>query len=137
MFVRVSGFGAVRGMRLPPCLRNPPTNLTSVVLALVRWLSPHPDAILRDSELRPVCPPPFDINHALWNYSALPRPRDCMSGAHFERQVHLFDGHDADELRRARYDFVQLESIDTFMNCTTVDDDSSTVLETVTLPFVV
>ena len=41
-----------------------------------------------------------------------------------------------DELRRARYDFVQPESIDTFMNCT-VDNDGSTVLETVTLPFVV
>ena len=40
------------------------SSLDRVPLALVRWLSPHPRTVLRDSELRPVCPPPFDVNHA-------------------------------------------------------------------------
>ena len=144
MFVKVCGFGGSSGICLPVCLRNPLTNCNSVVLALVRWLSPHPDAILRDSEHRPVCPSPFDINHALWTFTKLPRHRDCFNGIHFERQLDLFDGYDdvtkranANELKRARYDLIQLESIEKFMNCTAIDNDSSTIMETITLPFVI
>jgi len=55
LITNVSGFQQDdNGITLPPPLRNPPTNKTSVVLALVRWLSPHPDAQLRDSQQRPV-----------------------------------------------------------------------------------
>ena len=59
-----------------------------------------------------------------------------------QHQLNLFEGSNelekrahADSLCRARYDLVQIESIDKFMNCTTIDDDNHTVLETVTLPF--
>ncbi len=65
MFIEVSGFGVDSGIILPHHLRHPEPNTSTVTLALVRWMSPHPDALLRDSEHRPLCPSPFDINHAL------------------------------------------------------------------------
>ena len=144
MFVRVSGFGAESGVELPVSLRNPTTNTKSVVLALIRWLSPHPNAILRDAERRPVCPPPFDINHALWKYSVLPRQRESLQRGNVDRQLSMFQGstniekrQHADSLRRARYDLVQVESIDQFMNCTTIDNDPNTIMQTLTLPFTI
>ena len=144
MFVRISGFGANSGVELPPSLRNPTTNTKSVVLALIRWLSPHPNAILRDAECRPVCPPPFDINHALWKYSVVPRQRAYLQRANVDRHLSMFQGNTdnqkrdhAHSLRRARYDLVQVESIDKFMNCTTIDDDPNTIMQTITLPFTI
>ena len=57
MFVYVSGFTtpADLGIVLPENCRNTNENTSSVRLALIRWLCPHPDAILRDAERRPVC----------------------------------------------------------------------------------
>ena len=146
MFVKISNFGHGTGIFLPPNLQDPTLknkkNTTSVVFALVRWMSPHPNAMLRDSEKRPVCPPPFDLNHALWTFTKLPGRRDSFSDAHVMRQLDLFPGSDraskldrASTFERARYDLVELDSIDKFMNCTTIDDDTDTILETITLPF--
>lgn len=148
MFVKISNFGHGTGIFLPPNLQDPTLknkkNTTSVVFALVRWMSPHPNAMLRDSEKRPVCPPPFDLNHALWTFTKLPGRRDSFSDAHVMRQLDLFPGSDraskldrASTFERARYDLVELDSIDKFMNCTTIDDDTDTILETITLPFAV
>ena len=143
MFVRISGFGEHSGVQLPVALRNPITNCTSVVLVLIRWLSPHPNAILRDAAHRPVCPSPFDINHVLWKFSLLPRQRVALYRRHVEAQLSMFQGSTDMEKRehvhslsRARYDLVQVESIETFMNCTTIDNDRNTIMETVTIPFI-
>ena len=142
MFVRISGFGERSGVQLPVDLRNPNTNSKSVVLTLIRWLSPHPNAILRDTERRPVCPPPFDTNHSLWKFSVINRRREALRRNNVERQLSMFQGRTdlekrehAMSLSRARYDLVQVQSIDEFMNCTTIDNSGNTVLETVTLPF--
>ena len=123
MFVRVSGFSSESGgIHLPSDLTNHPGQHDSVVLALVRWLSPHPNALIRDSKLRPICPPPFDTNHALWVFSKRPSPRRCFADTHLlSRQLHLFDGVD-DITRRqnalkqefAFYDLVQPESIECY-----------------------
>ena len=144
MFVRVSNFGEDSGVLLPDYLCNPATNKTHVVLALVRWLSPHPNAILRDAERRPVCPSPFDINHALWKYSVLPRARECFRRTNVERYLRMFQGrtdaerrHHAGSLVKARYDLIQVQSIDKFMNCTTIDNDPNTIMESLTLPFII
>ena len=144
MFVRISGFGDESGVQLPIPMRNPIRNRSNVVLALIRWLSPHPNAFLRDSERRPVCPSPFDINHALWKYSVLPRLRESFQRANVERQLHMFQGstdaerrQHADSVKLARYDLIQVQSIDKFMNCTTIDSDPDTIMETVTLPFII
>ena len=143
MFIKISGFGSPGSFVLPPTLRNPATNRSTLIVALVRWLSPHPNALRRDSEMRPMCPPPFDINHSLWTFTKTPRRRAAFrNDAHLQRQLNLFEGSDelekranAETLCRARYDLVQIESIDKFMNCTAIDNDNHTVLETVSLPF--
>jgi len=135
MFVRISGFGELSGVELPVDLRNPITNSTNVVLALIRWLSPHPNAILRDAGRRPVCPPPFDINHSLWKFSVVQPPREALRRRNVERQLSMFRGRTdlerrehASSLSRARYDLIQIQSIDKFINCTTIDNDRNTVI---------
>ena len=142
MFVRVSGFGHGSGIHVPRTLRNPRSNTHTLVLCLIRWLSPHPNAILRDEMKRPICPAPLDINHALWTFTKLPRPRSALSDLDEVRQLDLFPGSDdpsrrdnAKRLSYAMYDLVQLESIEHFMNCTLIDGSPDVVLETVTLPF--
>ena len=143
MFVRITGFGTSSGVELPVYLRNPISNSKSVVFAVIRWMSPHPNANERDRELRPVCPSPFEINHALWRFTTVSRPRAAMDRRNVENQLSIFQGSTDGEKRqhamslsRAMYDLVQIQSIDRFINCTTIDNDVNTILETVTLPFV-
>ena len=147
MFVQISGFAnVVHGITLPAYLRcqsdNDDNNIT--LLALVRWLVPHPLALHRDAKLRPVCPTPFDINHALWTFAKTPRQRVpwAAGGRNIARQLDMFPGKtqeekrvNADLLSRAYYDLVHVDSIDEFMNCTCIDGDSELIMQTVTLPF--
>ena len=139
MFVKLSGFGQDSGIILPQYLRD--ADPSSVVLALVRWLSPHPRAIIRDAEQRPICSPPFDINHALWTYTKTPHARFAFRGHMFGRQRGVF-GSDADTQRSAidrdmfaHYDLLDPRSFQSYVNCTSVDEDPCTFLETITLPF--
>ena len=144
MFVRITGF-VTAGIEVPESLRLPLNNTcteNSIVLCLVRWLSPHRLALERDSRLRPLCPPPFDVNHSLWTFTKRRRRRPYFSDGIFARQLHLFPGSNAVERRRnasdrvyASYDFVTLESINSYMNCTSVVDDGDCIMETITLPF--
>ena len=139
MFVKVSGFGSA-GIVLPRSLMF---QGSSVVFALVRWLSPHPAAgLFRDATLRPVCPAPFDINHALWTFSKLPHRRRSFTDHLFARQLRLFSGscnrerrESARQHERAMYDLIQPDSINQYMNCTSIDNDHSKLMETITLPF--
>ena len=147
MFIHISNFGHGSGIFLPPNMQDPelknPKNTSSVVLAVVRWMSPHPNAMLCDSEHLPVCVPPFDLNHALWTFTKLDGPRDSFSDANVRRQLDLFPGsdlrsklHSASTFKRARYDLIELDSIDKFINCTTINEGTDdTILETITLPF--
>ena len=161
MFVEVSGFAAAQDVDLPESLYpastsddevddddddddddNKKKKIDTVVLALVRWLSPHPNAIVRDPSLRPVAPPPLDINHCLWEFTKQNLRRDSLSGRLFTPQLHMFPGKSRQErvdhatsLRHARYDLLTLDSLGLIMNCTCIDNDPNTILETVTLPF--
>ena len=139
MFVQVSGFGTDTGIVLPDYLQD--ADPSSVVLALVRWLSPHEDAMVRDSKNRPICPSPFDINHALWRYTKRPRERACFRGRQFATQRHLF-GSDVetrtariDQDKLAHYDLIDPRSFESYVNCTSIDGDPCTFMETITLPF--
>jgi len=139
MFVEVSGFGHGSGVFLPSHLRYPDENHYSCIFAVVRWLSPHPDALLRDSQSQPICPPPFDINHALWRYSKRANQRRVFGNrANIIRQSHLFPGPNrvvnAYNLSRAMYDMVDVRTIEHVINCTPIDD-STNILETLILPF--
>ena len=66
-FVEVSGVTAV-------C----PTRADHLILVLVRWLEPHPGALSRDAQGRPLCPGPLHINNCLWRYARTKRPRGCF-----------------------------------------------------------
>ena len=142
-FVQVSGLKSAN-IPVPEDLLKPPTNACNsdrIVFALVRWLSPDPRCLLRDSKFLPLCPPPFGSNHALWTFTKLRCRRGYLSDHLFARQLPLFKGSDraaqrehAKTLKYARYDLIQLHSIDTYMNCTTIED-GQTILESVTLPF--
>ena len=144
MFIKVSGLGHA-GIQVPECLRIPRNNTCtrhSVVLTVVRWLTPDQRSLLRDSKFMPLCPPPFGSNHALWTFQRLARQRGYFSDHIFARQLHLFPGSDrrtrrlhANTLKHAKYDLITLESIDSFMNCTTIDNDNDSILETIMLPF--
>ena len=138
MFVKVSRFGHGAGIFLPEHIRHDGDG-DSCVFAVVRWLSPHPDSLLRDSKLRPICPAPFDINHALWTYSKRGRERSVFRNrANITRQLHIFPGPDrlanVYQFARAMYDVVQVQTIEHLINCTNIDNCSS-ILETVVLPF--
>ena len=137
MFVKVSGFGS--GIMLPAHLRD--ADPSSVVLALVRWLSPHERAIIRDDKKRPICTPPFDINHALWRYTKTARARQLFRSRYVARQRALFGIDDDTQSltiardRFAHYDLLDPRSFETYVNCTSIPGDPCTFLETITLPF--
>ena len=137
-FVEISGFNDQ--LVLPTKLRNPPTNSRRVTLALVRWLAPHPDALLRDSDNRPIAPSPLDINHALWKFAETQRP--VLTPAVLEKNLSYYDGHDrssrvanANLERTAMFDLLEPETFTNYVNCTEVNVDRKSILETITLPF--
>ena len=137
-FVCIVGFNDL--LVLPRELRNPSTNSVSVTLALVRWLAPHPDALLRDSRHRPIAPSPLDINHALWKFAETQRPD--LIPAVLERNLHYYDGNDrpsrlanATRERNAMFDLLEPETFESYVNCTEVNVDRDSILETITLPF--
>ena len=145
MFLKVSGFGHGSGIFLPQHMRHPDDNDNSCVFAVVRWLSPHRNALLRDAKSRPICPPPFDINHALWTYSKRARPRTVfVNRANITRQQRLFGTQRLfpgpngvvsvyRSEQDAMYDIIEVQTIEHLINCTVID--FNTILETLTMPF--
>lgn len=144
MFLRISGFkNDDSGLVLPESCRisqNGPHD--SVLVALVRWLSPHPDALLRDDKRRPICPSPLDLNHVLWRYTE--DRRDLVTQTIMHRHLPSFAGSTVqDRLEscrlesKAKFDLVLPESFIEFMNCTRVNvgTEDNVLLETVTIPF--
>ena len=141
MFVEIEGFNE-NGITLPHHLT--PTTDGRIILTLIRWLSPHPRAILRDKSLRPICPPPLDINHALWKFTETGLPRPLLTDVAITRNLNHYHGNDIVERKRAAllesrafYDLIVPESIDYFMNCTRCDQETEdhNILETITIPF--
>jgi len=149
MFVKVSGFHQADGIDVPAYLDNTADSDSDfepgpdfIKLALIRWLSPHPDAMLRDSELRPICLPPFDINHALWRFAKVHSRRNALNPRNITRQLDMFPGNNpiqkneqAERLSHAWYDLVDVDTIKNYMNCTCIDNDSELILQTITIPF--
>ena len=147
MFVHVSGFTTESdsGIVLPEQCRNTEENTSSVRFALVRWLAAHPDAIIRDDKchkLRPVCSPPFDINHALWTFAQ--EDHNIISERVVNINIMNYNGEsmvqrlaNAERERKAMYGLVDPQSFENLMNCTRIntDTDANTILETITIPF--
>ena len=121
-----------------------------LTLVLVRWFSPHPTCTLRDSCGMPLCPPPLDINHALWEYAKTPNVRtilwtdDGTPTQDFVRQAHMFGNTKGRQMLRheseshAYYGLIRLSSIKCRTHMTpefelhTVNE-SNTWLQTITL----
>ena len=92
-------------------------NVNALEFTLVRWLSPHPDTLLRDSKLRPICKPPMDINHALWTYATRPADRDLNTA-----NIQFYDGNTENERKtcfrseiQAYFDLIQPDSFVTLL----------------------
>ena len=139
MFIKATGFSN-DSIVLPCEYRNPIRNDSSVVFALVRWMSPHPDAILRDLQSRPVCTSPLDINHALWTFTE--SRRHLLTRRAVQDNLSLYHGvtreervSNSDLEQHATYEFMQPESFERYMNCTRLTEDPNTILETIVIPF--
>ena len=130
MFVMIAGFQDF--LTIPKYLRNPKHNMDSVTLVLIRWLAPHPNAILRDAQLRPTCPPPFDINHVLWTF-AKSRRVDLTDDIVFKNSSCYPDTNSIINEKTARFDLIQPQTLDMYMNCTVLGHND--IMETITLPF--
>ena len=138
-FVTIAGFDNDT-LALPRSMRHPPSNTHSVTLALVRWLSPHPNALIRDSHHRPIACSPLDINHAMWTFTTA--HRNLLSVNTLFRHEHMYDGPDrqsrqalAMKERNAVFEFLEPETFVSYVNCTPVNFNQDMILETITLPF--
>ena len=133
MFVQVKGFKNHDDI----CLPNGEDSRT---YALIRWLCAHPNALVRDDMKRPICPSPMDINHALWKFAEEDRHLltpdilrshcICYPGSTVSDQVRHMDSE-----KRAWFGLVELKTVKEILNCTNVDNDLNTILQTITLPF--
>jgi len=140
MFVEISGF-CEGGITVPHRLHSSSKGGT-VVLALIRWLSAHPDALLRDTSRRPICTSPLDINHALWKYAK--SNRLLLTTNTVRKNLRYYDGSDeAQRLRNYRresdayFDLILPETFESYMNCTPCNEltQENSILETITIPF--
>ena len=134
MFVHLSGFDNSDD-GVPPV-----DGEDSVTYALVRWLTAHPNALIRDDCMRPLCSSPMDINHGLWKFAEEDRP--LVTPSILGKHVTFYPGKNVSEKvnhmhseERAWFGLVEVDCIKEIMNCTCVDDDLQTILQTITLPF--
>ena len=124
-----------------------PDTLTFV---LGRYFSPHPLAVDRDRQHRPICPGPLSLNHCLWQYAVTARDRQMLVTRNgrpsqmFMNQNYIFGNSHGRQQRRWRneknaYFCIHLESeIDSRVHMTREYDEdtmnySNVWLETVTL----
>ena len=108
--------------------------------SLVRWLTAHPRALVRDDALRPLCPPPLDINHALWKFAE--EDRSLLTPRIVNQHITSYPGNTMSESlthmrseQRAWFGLVEIDCLREILNCTSVDNDLNTILQTITLPF--
>lgn len=94
-FISLGNTNALRHLRLPQKVQQGIVE-DCLTLVLIRWFEPHPTATQRDSASMPLCPAPFCINHALWQFARTSRGRQCLvqdDGTPtllFENQRHMF-----------------------------------------------
>ena len=99
---------------------NPPTPDTPPeVGVLVRWLTPHKDAIMYDNE--PTCPGPLSRSHNLWSWHRTDVRRSAISGYHYGRlsdtqKKWLEPESKRESLLFASYDVVEFQSIGKYAN---------------------
>jgi hypothetical protein len=120
VFVTVRNIHSVFG-------RDAPSGITgdSYTFVLVRWFQAHPDATERNDRNLPLCPAPFNINHALWQYAVADKFRSLIFDGvhdrptkHFEDSRFMFGDTTAEQLqslhaeKRAYYGLIKPCNID-------------------------
>ena len=86
VFVTVSNITEIFGHPGPTGFKG-----DSCTFVLVRWLQAHPDATERNTRDLPLCPAPFNINHALWQYAATDRVRSLIYDSNHDRPTKHFE----------------------------------------------
>ena len=79
----------------------------SLTLVLVRFFEAHPSATERTVCHLPLCPAPFNINHALWRYAVTDKPRALLFDEennrptkHFDQESFMFGSTRREQLNR-------------------------------------
>jgi hypothetical protein len=133
-----------------PAYLQPDLQNDSLILMLVRWFAPHPMAVERDEQYRPVCPGPLRLNHCLWQYAKATSYRRSLCNAdgtpnrNFRDQPHVFGGTEQKRMKcfqdekKAYYDVLSPQAIQgtahmTREFSTSSMDISDSWLQTVTL----
>lgn len=148
-FLRLEGFTSE--FPLPSSLSRPGISPDQVNFVLVRWFSPHPEAVERDELHRPLCPGPLGINHCSWVWSKTTRPRSCITN---ERIWSSWEGIrntvpeevrvKRQDLMHASYEFQEICHIDAYVSMNSLyqwnaeaktwSKSVNTFLETVVIP---
>jgi len=100
---------------------RPPHPLKELVGVLVRWLTPHADAVMYDGS--PTCRGNLCHTHNLWSWHRTDVARPSLSGYHFGRlpAVHktwLLPPSKRTSLLFASYDVIELHTIGKYANVT-------------------
>ncbi len=113
------------------------TSKSSAVL--IRWMSVSSLSQSRDDYGRPLCTDPLSSNHCLWEWTDAGRDRRCFTRRGFHRTIerqqmwsHVSAANRTDSInseRRARYDFIDYESIIRHANVA-VDPTTGHLLQT-------
>ena len=75
--------------------------------------------------------PPFDMNHALWQFTKVDRP-DLTDDIVLQNSDSYADTNSIISENSAHMDLIDIRWLKTHMNCTVIDDE---ILETITIPF--
>ena len=123
-FVTLRNVNVVDHARVPKDIRKEMNHKNkTLTLVLVRWFAPHPHATERNSKNLPMCPAPFNINHALWRLAVTPNSRSILVDRNgrptkqFRQQSRMFgitNSQQMDSLRReahAYYGLIRPSSI--------------------------
>ena len=92
-----------------------------VVGALVRWFTPHADALMSGDS--PTCPGPLCHSHNLWSWHRTEVRRTAISGYHYGRlpdaqKAWLQPQSKREALHFASYDVVELQTLGKYANVT-------------------
>ena len=109
-FIKITGlkiFFHSRDLIIPEKVRSAMDEPTDSVTCLVgRYFSPHPEAVDRDLQKRPICPGPLKLNHCLWTYAVAARARQILLQPNgqpttfFNDQGYMFGSDPAQQRRR-------------------------------------
>ena len=88
-FIKLTGMEIVQHFALPKDIKKEISN-DSLTLALVRWFEAHPSATDRDCHNFPMCPYPFDVNHALWRFAVTSSVRAILIDTKSNQPTEVF-----------------------------------------------